>query len=164
VNPRVLVAGIGNVFLGDDGFGVEVVRRLAQRPLPEGVRVVDFGIRGLDLSYELLDGYDLAILVDAAPRGHAGGTVHVLEPEADEDPRSADLDTHGMHPAKSLALARAMGGRLPRLRVVGCEPVSFGDAIEGTMGLSPPVAAAVDEAVQVVERLVAEARGKAGHA
>ena len=119
---RVLVAGIGNVFFGDDGFGVEVVRRLGARPQREGVQVTDFGIRGLDLAYALADGYDAAILVDAVPRGGVPGTLYVLEPDVPAFPMGALTDTHGLEPAKILGMVRTMGGRLPVLRLVGCEP------------------------------------------
>jgi len=154
---RVLVAGIGNVFFGDDGFGVEVARRLCERPQPPGVDVVDFGIRGLDLTYALLDGYAAAVLVDALPRGGVPGTLYVIEPVI-EAPESPSLDTHGMDPTKVLKLASAMGGRLPVLRIVGCEPAPLDEAGEMTMGLSAAAAAAATEAVQVVEALVAELR------
>jgi hydrogenase maturation protease len=158
---RVLVAGIGNIFLGDDGFGVEVARRLAGRPLPRGVRVADFGIRGLDLAFALLDGYDAAILVDTVRRGGAPGTLHVLEIEAAGAPagEAAALETHALEPARVLALARGMG-EVPRaVRLVGCEPLTFGDAEEGLMELSAPVAAAVAPAVLLVESLVFELVG-----
>jgi hydrogenase maturation protease len=149
---RILVAGLGNVFLGDDGFGVEVSRRLAGRRLPDGVRVVDFGIRGLDLTYTLLDGWDAAILVDAAPRGGRPGTLYVLEPKLDSDAPAA-VEPHSMDPVKVLALVRELGGTPPLLRVVGCEPAAAG---EFEMGLSPAVEAAIDPAVALVEELVAE--------
>jgi hydrogenase maturation protease len=149
---RILVAGVGNIFLGDDGFGVEVSRRLAQRPLPEGVRVIDFGIRGLDLTYALLDGWDAAIFVDAAPRGGEPGTLYVLDPQADPSTPPA-IEPHGMDPMKVLALAAEMGGTPPVLRVVGCEPSSAEDF---EMGLSPEVQAAIDPAVALVEELVAQ--------
>jgi len=149
---RILVAGVGNIFLGDDGFGVEVSRRLAGRPLPDGVRVVDFGIRGLDLTYTLLDGWDAAILVDAAPRGGRPGTLYVLEPRLDPDAPAA-IEPHAMDPAKVLALVREMGGTPPLMRVVGCEPEAAGDF---EVGLSPAVQAAVDPAVALVERIVAQ--------
>ena len=135
--PRVLVAGVGNVFLGDDGFGVEVARRLADETLPGWVRVGDFGIRGVHLAYELLEGYEAAILVDAAPRGEAPGTVYVIEP---------DLD------GEVFALLKALGGDIPKLLVVGCEPAEVSER----MGLSPPVAGAVDQAVAVVRELIGE--------
>ena len=154
---RVLVAGIGNIFLGDDGFGVEVARRLAERELPSGVDVADIGIRGMDLVYALGDDYDAAIFVDAVPRGQAPGTLYVIEPEIDEDELS--LDTHGMDPVKVLRLARELGPVPPRLRVVGCEPLTrmSGDTTEELVGeLSEPIRAAVEEAVMMVESLVDE--------
>lgn len=153
---RILVAGIGNIFLGDDGFGVEVARRLMGRALPAGVEVVDFGIRGLDLAFALQDGYDTVVLVDAAPRGGEPGTLYVIEPE-EEDGGDVVLETHGMDPVKVLRLARAMGGVPTRMLVVGCEPRSpTGDDpdAEMQMGLSAPVAGAVGEAVKLVESLV----------
>ena len=154
---RILVAGIGNVFFGDDGFGVEVVRRLGARPQQDGVQVTDFGIRGLDLAYALADGYDAAILVDAVPRGGVPGTLYVLEPEAPASAMGALTDTHSLEPTKILAMVRTMGGHLPALRLVGCEPAAAEDM---TMGLSVPVAAAVAAAVDLVEALVAELRGQ----
>ncbi|HEX8581191.1 MAG TPA: hydrogenase maturation protease [Acidimicrobiales bacterium] len=146
---RTLVAGIGNVFNGDDGFGPEVARRLLDRPLPDGVRVEDYGIRGVHLAYELLDGYDLVVLVDALPRGEAPGTVYVLEPEVDVD-AAPPLDAHRMDPRSVLAAVAGMGGEVGRLLLVGCEPAD----VEEGMGLSPPVAAAVDRAADVVDDLV----------
>jgi hydrogenase maturation protease len=153
---RVLVAGIGNVFLGDDGFGVEVAARLAGRRLPEGVHVADFGIRGMDLAYALQDGYDAAIFVDAVPRGEAPGTLFVIEPDLDTG--TAVPEAHGMDPVKVLALARELGGPPERVLVVGCEPKTrmSGDDDEIVMELSEPVRAALDEAVRLVESLVAE--------
>jgi len=148
---RVLVAGVGNIFFGDDGFGVEVSRRLSQRALPDGVKVRDFGIRGLDLTYALLEGWDAAILVDALPRGGDPGTLYVLDPEAGASPPA--LDPHAMHPARVLAMARELGTTPPILRVVGCEP---GVAEEMQVGLSPVVAAAVDPACALVEQLAKE--------
>lgn len=155
IAPRLLVAGIGNIFLGDDAFGVEVVRRLGGRPLPEAVRVVDFGIRVFDLACALTDGYDGAILVDTAQQGGAPGTLYVIEPDCSgEAPPPAVVEGHGLHPAKVLHLARAMGTVCPWLRIVGCEPLTFGSDEEPVMGLSEPVARAVDEAVLLVESLV----------
>lgn len=154
----ILVAGVGNIFKGDDGFGVEVAQRLARRRLPEGVKVVDFGIRGIDLTYALLDGYRAAVLVDAMQRGEQPGTVTIVEPEqsAGEDPASEDMliSPHDLDPAKVLRLVRALGGSCERLLLVACEPATFGDEQEGLMELSPPVAAAVDHAVAAVEELV----------
>jgi hydrogenase maturation protease len=153
---RILVAGVGNVFLGDDGFGIEVVRRLAGRKLPEGVEVVDFGIRGLDLAYALQRDYEVVVFVDATPRGQEPGTVYLIEPEIEED-GEVSLDTHGMDPVKVIKLSRALGARPPRTLVVGCEPqvvVSGEDYDDMIMELSEPVRAAVEEAVKLVESLV----------
>jgi len=157
--PQILIAGIGNVFFGDDGFGVEVVRRLTDRPLPEEVRVVDFGIRGLDLAYALLEGYEAVLLVDATRRGRQPGALYVIEPdlnnqEGPDAPETA-LATHGMDPVKVLRLVRALGDRLPRVLLVGCEPATLG-ADEGAMGLSQPVQAAVGEAVELIEALLTD--------
>src|SRR5690242_9470084 len=120
MKPRILVAGIGNIFLGDDGFGVEVVRRLANRKLPEGVQVVDFGIRGMDLAYALLDHYEAIIFVDIASRGERPGTLYLIEPQIDRD-SEVTLDTHGMDLMKVLALARSLGARPARTFLVACE-------------------------------------------
>ncbi len=153
---NVLIAGIGNVFLADDGFGVEVARRLAQRELAAGVKVADFGIRGMDLAYELQEDYDAAILVDAVPRGGAPGTLYVIEP----DPAQAEgmLDAHAMDPVRVLGLAKVLGSLPPRVLVVGCEPAVHmtQDDEELVMGLSPAVAAAVDEAVELVESVLGD--------
>jgi hydrogenase maturation protease len=155
---RILIAGIGNVFLGDDGFGVEVAKRLAGRQLPEGVEVADFGIRGLDLAYALQDDYDVVVFVDAIPRGEEPGTIYLLEPEIVED-GEISLDTHGMDPVKVIKLSRALGAKRTRTLVVGCEPqvvLSGEDYDDMLMDLSEPVRAAVEEAVKVVESLVEE--------
>jgi hydrogenase maturation protease len=155
---RVLVAGVGNIFLGDDGFGVEVVRRLAERGLPEGVEVADFGIRGMDLAYALQEDYELVVFVDAIPRGGEPGTVYVIEPEIEDD-GEISLDTHGMDPVKVIKLSRALGAKRTRTLVVGCEPqviVSGEDYDDMLMELSEPVRAAVEEAVELVESLVEE--------
>jgi hydrogenase maturation protease len=144
-----LVAGVGNVLLGDDGFGVEVARVLAASSLPEGVRVADFGIRGLHLAYELLDGgYQTTILVDATARGERAGTVTLLEIGAAA--AAAAADAHGLTPDQVLGWVRAMGGDPGRVLVVGCEPQDTGEG----MGLSAPVARAVPEAVALVRGLV----------
>lgn len=161
----MLVAGLGNVFLGDDGFGVEVVRRLAAEPQPEGVRVADFGIRGLHLAYELLDGYDTVVLVDAGSRGGAPGELHLLEVSPDDLPDLATpdelvgaggvLDAHAMTPDAVLALLATLGGSPGRVLVLGCEPA----VVDERMGLSPPVEAAVDVALAELRALIA-ARGE----
>jgi len=155
-SPRVLVAGIGNVFLADDGFGVEVVRRLAGREHAVGVDVVEFGIRGMDLAYALGRGYGAAILVDATPRGGEPGTVYLID--VDELPGGVALETHAMDPGAVLALARSLGDALPRVLVVGCEPLvrMTGAEPDVVVGLSAPVEAAVDRAAAMVEGLLAE--------
>jgi hydrogenase maturation protease len=159
--PRILVAGIGNIFLGDDAFGVEVVRRMLRGELPDHVRAVDYGIRGLDLAYALLDDYDAAILVDATMRGEEPGTLYVLEPELDDanDDRSPSvaMNAHSMNPMAVLEMVKAMGGRPRRVLIVGCEPATLGDEFEGTMGLSAPVESAVASAIAMVESLIAKA-------
>ena len=148
---RILVAGIGNIFLGDDGFGPEVVRRLPS-PGPPGVRVVDYGIRGMHLAYDLAEGYETTVLVDASARGGEPGTVYLLEVDAEGPPagENALLDAHGMQPDVVFSLVGLLGADAGRVLVVGCEPAS----VDEGMGLSAPVAAAVDEAVRVVLDLV----------
>jgi len=158
VSGRILIAGIGNIFLADDGFGCEVVKRLAERGLPEGVEVVDFGIRGLDLAYALMDPYEAVIFVDALPRGEEPGTVYLIEPEFEVGGEAA-IDTHGMDPVKVIRFAQAMGAETTRTLVVGCEPgvVVTGENYEDIlMELSEPVSSAVEEAVNLVESLVGE--------
>ena len=147
MTARVLIAGVGNLFLGDDGFGPEVVRRLAQTPLPPGVRAVDYGIRGMHLAYDLLDGYDALILVDAVPARESAGTVSVLQVSEFEDD---DFDPHGMNPVAVLSSVERLGGTLPPTYVVGC---AAADVEEG-IGLSDPVAAAVPVAVERVRALL----------
>ncbi|HEX4465758.1 MAG TPA: hydrogenase maturation protease [Solirubrobacteraceae bacterium] len=152
---RVLVAGIGNVFLGDDGWGVALAGRLAARALPAGVDVADFGIRGMDLAYTMQDGYDAVVLLDATPRGEAPGTLYVIEPELDEIEMT--VDAHGMDPLKVLALARTLGTEaLPRTLVVGCEPQTRMSAEDDRIvaELTEPVRASLDGAVTLVEELL----------
>jgi hydrogenase maturation protease len=157
VQKTILVAGIGNIFLGDDAFGVEVVRRLAGRKLPEAVRVSDFGIRGFDLAYALQDGYETTILVDACPRGEAPGTLYVIEPDLkaldDSEAPQATVEAHAMNPMSVLRVARAMNIEVKNVLLVGCEPETLGGE-EGQMGLSAPVEAAVQGAVELVESLI----------
>jgi hydrogenase maturation protease len=154
---RILVAGIGNVFLGDDGFGVALAGRLAERPLPQGVEVVDFGIRGMDLAYALGEGWSAAVLLDAAPTGLPPGTLSVIEPEiAAVEPA---LDAHGMDPVKVLALAKTLGGTLPRTVIVACAPASVPDPDRDddiVTELSAPVRAAIDPGIALVESLLRE--------
>jgi hydrogenase maturation protease len=154
--PRILIAGIGNIFLGDDAFGSEVAQRLLRRQWPDEVRVVDFGIRGLDLTYALLDGYEVVILVDATPCGGTPGTLYAIEPELAESsaPAEVSIETHALDPAKVLRLAATLGGRTPRVILVGCEPTPLAEADDMQMSLSAPVQAAVDEATPLIESLV----------
>jgi hydrogenase maturation protease len=148
---KVLIAGVGNIFLGDDGFGVEVAAALGKNPLPQGVSVKDFGIRGFDLAYALLDPWDTVIIVDALQRGEAPGTLYVLEPDAAT--ANMELNPHGMDPVRVLNLAASLGTISAKVLVVGCEPHDFGDELEGRMGLSPPVTAAVAEACRMTLEL-----------
>jgi hydrogenase maturation protease len=158
---RVLVAGLGNIFLGDDGFGAEVARRLADADLPDWVQVADYGTSGMHLMYDLADGFETAILIDAAPRGGEPGTVYLLELDAADNPEDPDgaapasavgpfFDAHGMQPDVVLGMLGMLGGRAQRILVVGCEPASTDYGI----GLSEPVAAAVGAAVTMVTDLV----------
>jgi hydrogenase maturation protease len=159
--PDILIAGIGNIFLGDDAFGVEVIRRLGNRKLPDRVKAIDFGTRGFDLAYALLDGADVTILVDACPRGGTPGSVYVIEPDLSSldgpEARQFSIDAHSMNPLNVIRMAKSMGGALKRILLVGCEPATLGPE-EGHMGLSRPVAAAVEETVGVVESLVEKIR------
>jgi hydrogenase maturation protease len=156
---RILVAGIGNVFLGDDGFGVALADRLGRRQLPPGVEVADFGIRGMDLAFAIQDGYDAVVLLDATPRGDPPGTLYVIEVDHDEE-GEATLDTHGMDPVKVIGLVRALGGKPPPMFVVGCEPQTrmSADDEEVVALLSEPVRRSLDRAVSVVESLLADIR------
>jgi hydrogenase maturation protease len=161
MTPRVLVAGVGNIFLSDDGFGAEVARRLADADLPDWVQVADYGTSGMHLMYDLADGFETAILIDAAPRGGEPGTVYLLELDPADNLGAADgtapesavspfLDAHGMQPDVVLGMLRVLGGHAQRILVVGCEPASTDYGI----GLSEPVAAAVGAAVKMVTDLV----------
>ncbi len=156
--PTILVAGIGNIFLGDDGFGVEVVKRLAAREQRSGVKVVDFGIRGFDLTYALIDGADITILVDACPRGGKPGDLYVIEPDllsasSNASDASATVDAHSMNPMNVIRAAQSMGGPLKKIVLLGCEPETFGPE-EGQLGLSDTVAAAVDRAIPLLSNLL----------
>jgi hydrogenase maturation protease len=149
--PRILVAGIGNVFRTDDGFGCEVLRRLAADPWPDGVRLVDYGIRGLHLAYDLLDPWDALVMVDALPGRGAVGSVSVMRVGPEDVADGSHVDAHGMDPVTVLASLAALGGHLPpSTLVVGCQVADTGEG----MGLTAPVMAAVDEAVHTVRTLV----------
>ena len=169
MSGRILVAGIGNIFLGDDGFGCEVVRRLVESELPENVEVRDFGIRGMDLAYALMEPYETIVFVDATPRGEEPGTVYLIEAEVSEEGEVA-LDTHGMDPVNVIRLARVLGAEITRTLVVGCEPQNLPGRRGGSqthpphidpyddmlMELSEPVQRAVGKAVTLVESVVEE--------
>ena len=157
---RILIAGIGNIFLGDDAFGVEAAHELMKREWPEEVRVVDFGIRAYDLAYAIADGYDAVILVDAAPRGQAPGTIYLIEPDLN-GLEKADfvVNGHSLDPVTVLQMAVSLDGQIGRLYVVGCEPAVL-ECEEGQMGLSTSVAAAVSQAVEMIQSLVGELVGE----
>lgn len=166
---RLLIAGVGNIFLGDDGFGVEVARRLTTAELPGWAHVMDYGIRGMHLAYDLANGYESAILVDATARGGAPGTIYVIEPDLQAGPAALGDDTeladspllnaHGMQPDVVFGMLGMLAADTRHVLVVGCEPAS----VDYGMALSEPVAAAVDEAVRVVLDLVAEAAASDDH-
>ena len=158
---RILVAGVGNIFLSDDAFGCEVVRRLAGEQLPEGVTVADFGIKGVHLAYEMLEGYDTVILVDAAPCGGKPGDLYLIEPRLEEvsesplvqaatDGESALVDAHGLEPDAIFGMLKALGGNVARALVVGCEPEDVSDGI----GLTETVEGAVDPAVRRLVEII----------
>ena len=167
---RMLIAGVGNIFLGDDGFGVEVARRLAAFELPDWIRVADYGISGMHLAYDIAEGYETTIVIDASARGGEPGTVYVIEVDAGSPPttprqglpgptvESPLLDAHGMQPDVVFRMLDMLGADAGRVLVVGCEPAT----VDEGMGLSPPVAAAVDEAVRVVLDLVRTAGAATG--
>ena len=157
-SKKILIAGIGNIFLADDGFGVEVATRLADHAFPSGVKVADFGIRGFDLAFALMEGYETSILVDACPGDGQPGTLFVIEPDTEnlgdaQRQHQTSMDAHAMNPVAVLRLAKSMGGDLKRVLVLGCVPATLGPD-EGQMGLSEPVTAAVDEAVKLIDSLV----------
>ncbi|MEO8593882.1 MAG: hydrogenase maturation protease [Candidatus Solibacter sp.] len=150
---KILIAGVGNIFLSDDAFGVELAQRLMRAQLPAGVQVKDYGLRSLHLAYDLLENaYDLAILLDTTQQGGAPGTLYVIEPELETVPGSACLsDAHSVNPDAIFSAIRSLGGAPGRMLLVGCEPAS----LEEGMTLSPPVAAAVEEAVRLISDLLA---------
>ena len=156
----ILVAGIGNIFLGDDGFGCEVLRQWSANGVPAQVRAVDFGIRGYDLACALAGHSGTVILVDATPRGEAPGTVFLLELDLDAlgPAQHAGLDAHSLEPVQVLRMAKSLGARPERLYLLGCEPADLGGE-EGRMGLSRPVEAALPAAIQRLRALVASLLG-----
>lgn len=161
--PAVLIAGVGNIFAGDDAFGVEVAQRLRARQLPANMRVVDFGNRAIDLAYALQDQCDAAVLIDATTRGGPPGTLYVIDPEIEPGPAAAGTSGIALgHDVDPNAVLRMIGGgcsRCRRIVIVGCEPQTLGDEFDGAIGLSMPVAAAVEQAIGVVERVAAQLSG-----
>lgn len=149
---RVLVAGIGNVFFNDDGFGVEVARRLSRRELPPRTVVADYGIRGVHLAYELLATPSLLVLVDAVARGSAPGTLYVIDPELESGGPTAAPDGHAMDPRAVFSALRDLGGIMPRTRIVGCEPADIGEG----MTLSAPVERAIEPAIGMIQQLISK--------
>lgn len=164
---RILVAGIGNIFLGDDAFGCEVAAELAKRALPDGVNVRDFGIRSFDLAYAIMENYDAVIFVDASPHGEAPGTLYLIEPEINEkklDGCEGDVvNAHGMNPVRVLEMVRYLGGQPKKLYVVGCEPGVL-ESEDGRMGLSAEVTAAVVPAVNMIKELIVDLTGNESEA
>ena len=158
---RVLVAGIGNIFFADDAFGCEVAAELSKRSWPDGVKIVDFGIRAYDLAYAIMDGYEATLLVDAAPRGEKPGTVYLLELDPNKSDSGGDeiANAHALTPIRVLQLIRALGGRAKNLYLVGCEPARLDG--EGVIGLSQEVRDAVPVAAKMIEKIIADlARGR----
>jgi hydrogenase maturation protease len=154
-SSEILIAGIGNIFFGDDAFGCEVVRELTGRSLPENVRVVDYGIRSYDLAYALMDRYAATILIDAVRRGHAPGTLYLIEPEMDVLASEQFPDGHSMTPASVLRMAKSLGGEPANIYLVGCEPSTL-ESEEGQMDLSDSVCAAVPRAAEMIEQFVSD--------
>ena len=154
----ILVAGIGNIFLGDDAFGVEVVKELTRSELPEGVNAVDFGIRGYDLAYAIMDGYAATVLVDATARGNAPGTLYLIELDPEGLAKLEEVpDGHSLGPVQVLRLVQSLGGEIRQLYLVGCEPAVL-ETEDGEISLSESVRAAVPEAVEMIRTLVNQLR------
>lgn len=161
---RILVAGLGNIFLGDDAFGVEVAKELMKCTWPDGVQVAEFGIRSYDLAYAMMDGYDTTVLIDATQQGGAPGTLYLIEPDLGELDQLGGkvVSAHSMNPARVLHLVQSLGGVPGTLYLVGCEPGVL-ETEGGRLGLSEPVRAAVPGAVKMVRELVAGLLGAGQH-
>ncbi len=151
MTARILVAGIGNIFLGDDGFGSEVIRNAEIPQDDRSVRVTDYGISGMHLAYDLLEEWDTLVLVDAVPSRGSPGTLHIFQADHESDSAATGFDGHSMDPAAVFASLRALGGNPPYTVVVGCEAGS----VEEGIGLTEPVAKAVPRAARAVEEIVA---------
>ena len=158
-NGQILVAGIGNIFFGDDGFGVEVARQLLQCELPAAVQVVDFGIRSYDLAYAIMDDYEAVVLVDATQQGQPPGTLYLIEPDLSQlDHLNGEVvNAHSMNPVRVLHMVQSMGGQPGRLYLVGCEPAVL-ETENGTIGLSEIVQIAVPPAIQMIRSLIVKIR------
>jgi hydrogenase maturation protease len=161
---NILIAGIGNIFFGDDAFGCEVAAQLMRRALPEGVRVIDFGIRSYDLAYAMMNGPDVTIFIDATPRDQPPGTIYLLEPDKNilDSDFGEVINAHSMNPVRVLQLIHSLGGQPGRLYLVGCEPAVL-ETEEGAMGLSEKVQAAVAPAIEMIETLIREILEEAGN-
>jgi hydrogenase maturation protease len=158
----VLIAGIGNAWLRDDGFGGEVVKRLGERELPEDVTAVDFGTGGLDLAYEVMRGYEGLVLVDVSRQGEAPGTLYLMEPDPEEIAGGIEdgeiIDPHSMDPQTVLRFVKSLGGWPGRVVVIACEPETVE---EMGLGLSDPVRSAVDRAADLALKAAADVRVEA---
>jgi hydrogenase maturation protease len=155
VRKRVMIAGVGNMFMQDDGFGGAVIKKMQHKNFPEGVEIKDFGTGGLKLAYDLMRGYDGLILLDASPRGEKPGTLYVIEPNQDDiNPdlqQGGPIDPHGADPATVLRFVKSIGSWPGKVIIVACEPEAVGDF---EIGLSAPVMAAIDKAIEMVEDIV----------
>jgi hydrogenase maturation protease len=164
MNPRVLIAGIGNIFAGDDAFGVAVAQKLSDADFRSDVRVMDIGIRSIDLGFALIDGYDVTILVDATSRGGEPGTLYTIAIEPDDIPDAADdacmVNSHGLDPVRVLALAKSMGAKFKHVLLVACEPQVLDRDESGYIGLSAAVEAAIDPAIDTIRQLVQDFTGR----
>jgi hydrogenase maturation protease len=158
MTSSILVAGIGNIFQGDDAFGVTVAQRLSAMSLPSNVNVTDIGIRGIDLAFALLDRYDLTILVDATARGGAPGTLYTIEIGPDDIPDNEAaqgmMNAHSLDPGVVLSLAKELGARFQKILLVGCEPQIVDCDDTGHIGLSDAVEAAVEPALELIREIV----------
>ncbi len=152
---NILIAGIGNIFFGDDAFGCEVAAQLMKRTLPDGVHVFDFGIRSYDLAYAMMNGPDITIFLDATPRGLPPGSVSLIEPDLNflDNNSNEVVNAHSMNPLRVLQLLRSLGGQPGKLFLVGCEP-SVLETDDGSMGLSAPVQAAIPQALEMIDELL----------
>ena len=152
---KILVAGIGNIFFGDDAFGCEVAAQLLKRPWPECVRITDFGIRSYDLAYAMMNGPDVTIFIDATSQGNPPGTLYLIEPDQNflDNTSGEVVNAHSMNPVRVLQLIRSLGGQPGPLYLVGCEPAVL-ESEDGVMGLSQTVQASIPKALQMVESLI----------